>query len=82
MIKDNKSNQWSPVCCRTEIKGILLIIVNIKYIDLTIKCIGFESFHYTINLNIASYFMVFTGFDFMFLSMYCYLESIKLFFSK
>ena len=26
---------------------------NIKYIDSTMKCIGFESFHYTINLYIV-----------------------------
>ena len=44
---------------------------NIKCIDSTIKCIGFESFHYVINLDVISSFMVFSDFDYMFLSMYC-----------
>ena len=26
-IRDKKSNQWSSVCSRTEVKGILVIIV-------------------------------------------------------
>ena len=46
---------------------------NIKCVDSTIKCIGFESFHYTINIDVISSFMVFNDFDFIFL--------IKLFFS-
>ena len=41
---------------------------NIKCVNSTIKCIGFESFHYTINMNIIS--IVFNDFDSMFLSMY------------
>ena len=47
-----------------------------------IKCIRFESYHYTINLNVVLFFMVFSGFDSIFLSMSCELESMKLFFSK
>ena len=53
---------------------------NIKCVDSTINCISFESFHNVINLNVVSSFMVFNGFDYMFLSMYYKLESIKLFF--
>ena len=44
---------------------------NIKCIDLTIKCIDFKSFHYVINLNVVSSFVVFNNFDSIFLSMYC-----------
>ena len=44
---------------------------NIKCIDSTIKCIGFESFHYAINLDVVSSFIVFRNFDSMFLLMYC-----------
>ena len=43
---------------------------NIKYVDLTIKYIDFESFHYVINLNVVSFFVVFGDFDYMFQSMY------------
>ena len=43
---------------------------NIKYIGSTIKCIDFESIHYAINLDVVSSFVVFSDFDFMFLSMY------------
>ena len=43
---------------------------NIKYMDSTIKCIGFESFHYAINLDVVSSFMVFSDFDSMFISLY------------
>ena len=55
---------------------------NIKCVNSTIKCICFEFYHYTINLNVVLSFMVFSGFDSIFLSMYCELESMKLFFSK
>ena len=44
---------------------------NIKCVDSTITYIGFESFHYAINLNVVLSFVVFNNFDFMFLSMYC-----------
>ena len=44
---------------------------NIKCVESTIKFIDFESFHYTINLNVFSSFMVFNDFDFIFLLMYC-----------
>ena len=54
---------------------------NIKCVDSTIKCIGFESFHYAINLDDILSFVVFNDFDSMFLSMYFQLESINLFFS-
>ena len=43
---------------------------NIKYVDSTIKCISFESFHYPINLNVFLLFMIFSDFDFIFLSIY------------
>ena len=43
---------------------------NIKYIDSTIKYIGFESFYYAINLDVVLSFMVFSNFDFMFISIY------------
>ena len=43
---------------------------NIKCVNSIIKYIGFESFHYVINLNVVSSFMVFSSFDFIFLSMY------------
>ena len=43
---------------------------NTKYIDSTIKCIDFESFHYTINLDVVSSFVIFSDFDSLFLLMY------------
>ena len=43
---------------------------NIICVDSTIKCIDFELFHYAINLNVISSYMVFSDFDYMFLSMY------------
>ena len=55
---------------------------NIKCVGSTIKCIGFEPIHYAISLDVVSFFMIFSDFDFMFLSMYCYFELIKLFFSS
>ena len=47
---------------------------NIKCIDSTIKYIGFESFYYVINLDVVSPFIVFSGFDFIFLS---YISSLN-----
>ena len=44
---------------------------NIKCVDSTIKYIGFESIHYIINLNVVLSFIVFSDFDYMFLSMHC-----------
>ena len=44
---------------------------NIKYIDSTIKCIGFESIHYVINFDVISSFVVFNDFNSVFSSMYC-----------
>ena len=44
---------------------------NIKYIDSTIKCIDFKLFHYVINLDAVSSYVVFNDFDYIFLSMYC-----------
>ena len=44
---------------------------NIKCLNLTIKYIGFESFSYTVNLNIVSSFEVFNDFDYIFISIYC-----------
>ena len=42
---------------------------NIKYVGSIIKCIDFESIHYTINLDVVSFFMIFSDFDYMFLWM-------------
>ena len=44
---------------------------NIKCIDLIIKYIDFESYHYAINLDVVSSFVVFSDFDYMFLSYRC-----------
>ena len=41
---------------------------NIKCVGLTIKCVGFELIHYAINLDVVLSFMVFNGFDYIFLS--------------
>ena len=54
---------------------------NIKCVGTTIKYIDFESIHYTLNLDDVSSFIVYNDFDYMFLSIYCWFESIKLFFS-
>ena len=43
--------------------------ISIKYVSSTIKCIDFESIDYA-NLDVVSSFMVFSDFDYMFLSMY------------
>ena len=43
---------------------------NIKYICSIIKYVGFESIYYAINLYAISSFIVFSNFDYMFLSMY------------
>ena len=43
---------------------------NIKCVDSTTKCIGFESFHYAINLDVVASFVVFSDFNSMFLSIY------------
>ena len=42
---------------------------NIKCIDSIIKYIGFEPFHYAINLDVVSSFVVFSDFDYMFMYM-------------
>ena len=42
---------------------------NIKYVDSIIKCIGFESFYYAINLNVISFFMIFNDFDLCIISL-------------
>ena len=70
-IRYKKSNQWSSVCCKTRVKDIINHNSNIKYVYLTIKCMGFELFYYTINLNFVSFFIICSVFDYMFLSMYC-----------
>ena len=46
---------------------------NIKCVDSTIKCICFEWLYYAIKLNVVSLFVIFSDFDYMFLSMYCYM---------
>ena len=48
---------------------------NIKYIDITIKYVGFKRIHYAINLDVISFFMIFSDFGYIFMSMY--FESIK-----
>ena len=63
IIRDKKSNQWSSVYCRTGVKCIIVTIV--------ISNIDFESFHYAINLDAVSSFVVFSDFDYMFLSYRC-----------
>ena len=37
---------------------------------LNIKCINFKSIHYAINLDVVSFFMIFSDFDYIFISMY------------
>ena len=55
---------------------------NINCVRLTIKCISFESIHYTIYMYIISSFMIFSEFYYMFVSMYCQFEQKILFFSS
>ena len=43
---------------------------NFKFIGSAIKCIGFDSIYYIINLDIVSSFTVFSDCNSMFLSMY------------
>ena len=43
---------------------------NFKCVDLTIKCISSELIDYAINLDVVSSYVVFSDFDYMFLSMY------------
>ena len=43
---------------------------NIKYIGSTIKYLDFEQIHYAINLNVVSFSMVVSNFDFIVLLMY------------
>ena len=43
---------------------------NIQCVDSTIKYISFEPIHYAINLDVVLSSLVFSDFDFMFLSMY------------
>ena len=50
---------------------------NIKCVDSTIKYVGFKSIHYTINLDIISFSIVFNDFNFIFLLMDCWFKSIK-----
>ena len=45
---------------------------NIKFVNSSIKCVGFESIHYAINPDDdVSSFLVFNDFDYIFISMYC-----------
>ena len=69
-IRDKKSNQWSSVCYRNMSQMYYSYNSNIKYLDLTIKYIDFESFYYVINLNVVLFFVVFSDFDYKFPSMY------------
>ena len=69
-------NEQSIYDQRQEFKSIVIgMLQNLSQMysshNNNIKCIGFESFHYFINLNVVSSFMIFNGFDYMFLSMYC-----------
>ena len=43
---------------------------NIKCVGLIIKCIGFKSIHYAINLNVVSSSIISSNFNSMLLSMY------------
>ena len=43
---------------------------NIKCVGSIIKCIDFESIYHAINFDAISSFMVFSDFDYMFISMY------------
>ena len=43
---------------------------NIKYVNSTIKYIDIETIHYAINMDIVSSFIVFSDFDYLFISMY------------
>ena len=70
-IKDKKSNKWSSVCCRTGIKSILVTIISNLQTQLLNVWVNFESFHYAINMDAVSSFVVFIDFDFMFLWVYC-----------
>ena len=43
---------------------------NTKYVGSIINDISFELIHYAINLDIDLFFIIFSDFDFIFLSMY------------
>ena len=51
---------------------------NIKCVDSIIKCIGFESFHYFINMKVVSSFIIFSDFDYMFQSNYFSIKRIAI----
>ena len=44
---------------------------SIKYVCSTIKWIGFEPIHYAVNIYVVSSSMIFSDFDFVFISIYC-----------
>ena len=55
---------------------------NIKCAGSTIKYISLKLIPYVINFDVVSSFMIFSNFDCMFLSLYYWFESMKLFFSS
>ena len=75
--KQSKYNQ------RQEIKSMVISILqnlshrysnpnsNVKCVDSTIKCKGFELFHNAINMDVVSSVMISSDFGYMFISMYC-----------
>ena len=69
-IKDKKIK--SMVICMLQNFSLMYYShnSNIKYVNSTIKCIGFKSIHYVINFDVVSFFVVFNDFNSMFLSMH------------
>ena len=51
-----------------------MLLIWMHYVGSTINCVGFESIHYAINLDVVSSFMIFSDFDYMFL---CIVSSNK-----
>ena len=52
--------------------SLMTKVIDILVIIVLSKCIGFKFFYYVINLYyVSSFFMVFSDFDSIFLSMYC-----------
>ena len=70
LIRDNKSKQWFSNIMQNFSNGNHNHNSNIKYVNSTIKCLGFKRIYYAINLDFVSSPIVFNNFDYMFLSMY------------
>ena len=80
-INDKKSNQYLSICYKIKIISKANHNSNIKYVGSIINYRSFESIHYIINLDIISSFIIFRDFNYIFLWMYYYFKSIKLFLS-